>query len=149
MKMTFNLTSHYILTISSVSIDNSRFKQFLIDTYHEELVVSETSELRNVVPYLELLIDISNGDLACSMFDKRGAFDFHIVNFPDFTGNIPTVPAFGTCMSQSIRYSRACHNDDNFSSRHSMLADRIFSQGCSVRKLMRTFTKNMFSSGLV
>ena len=34
-------------------------------------MVSETSESRNVVSYLDLLIDISNGDLVCSIFDKR------------------------------------------------------------------------------
>ena len=42
-----------------------------------------------------------------------------------------------------IRYSWACHNYDNFSSRHSMLAERLFNQGFSARKLMRTFYKFM------
>ena len=41
-------------------------------------MVSETSESINVVSYLDLLIDISNGDLVCSIFDKRDAFDFDI-----------------------------------------------------------------------
>ena len=59
--------------------------------------------------YLDLLIDISNGDLVCSIFDKKNAFDFDIVNFPDLSGNIPTAPAYGTYISQLIRYSRACH----------------------------------------
>ena len=36
-------------------------------------MVSKTSELRNVVSYLDLLIDISNGGLVCSIFDKRDA----------------------------------------------------------------------------
>ena len=53
--------------------------------------------------YLDLLIDISNGDLVCSIFDKKDAFDFDIVNFPDLSGNIPTVPAYGTHISQLMR----------------------------------------------
>ena len=93
--------------------------------------------------YLDLLIDISHGDLVCSMFDKRDAFDFHIVNFPDLSGNIPTTPACGTNISQLIRYSRACYNYDNFSSRHSILADRLFNQGFCMRKLMRTYYRFM------
>ena len=105
-------------------------------------MVSETSELRNVVSYLELLIDISNGGLVCSIFDKRDAFDFDIVNFPDLSGNIPTAPAYGT-YSQPIRYSQACHNYDNFSSRHCMLSERLFNQGFSARKLIRTLYKFM------
>ena len=79
----FNLTSCYIDDL--INIFNSRFKQFLKDVYAKELVVSGTSESRNVVSYLDLLIDISN----------------------------------------------------------SMLAERLFKQGFSARKLMRTFYKFM------
>ena len=81
--------------------------------------------------------------LFAQFFDKREAFDFDIINFPDLSGNIPTGPAYGTYISQMIRCSRACHNYDNFSSRHSMLAERFFNQGFSARKLMRTFCKFM------
>ena len=86
---------------------------------------------------------MSNGDIVCSIFDKREAFDFDIVIFLDFSGNIPTAPAYGTYIAQLIRYSQACHNYDNFSSRHSMLAERLFYQCFSARRLMRTFYKFM------
>ena len=66
-------------------------------------MVSETSESRNVVSYLDLLMDTSNGDLVCSIFDKRDAFDFDIVNFLDLSGNIPTAPAYGTYTSKQIQ----------------------------------------------
>ena len=105
------------------------------------IVVLETSESRNVVSYLDLLIDISNGDLVCSTFDKRNAFDFSIANFLDLSGNIPTAPGT-TYMSELIRYSRACHDYDTFSSRQFMLAElRLLNQDFSARKLMRTFYK--------
>ena len=80
-------------------------------------MILEASESRNVVSYLDLLIDISNGDLVCTVFVKRDAFDFHTGNFPDLSGSI---------ISLLIRYSWACHNYNNYSSRHSMLADRLF-----------------------
>ena len=137
----FNLTSHYIDNL--ISINNLRFKQFLKDICPEELVGSEISESRNVGSYLNLLINISNGDLVCSIFDKRDAFDFDLVNFPGLFGNIPTAPAYGTYISQLIKYSRPCHNYDNFSSRHSMLAERLFNRSFSARKLLRTFYKFM------
>ena len=75
---------------------------FLIDNIY-------TSESRYVLSYLDLLIDISHGDLVCSIFDKKDGFHFDIVNFSDLSGNIPTAPAYGTYISQLIRYSRACH----------------------------------------
>ena len=131
---TFNLTSCYIDDL--VGINNPWFKQFLKDIYPEELVVSETTELSNVVSYLDLLMDISDGDLVCSTFDKRDAFDFHVVNFPDLSENIPSIatPDYGTYISQLIRRSRACHNYDNFSSRHSILADKTFEPGFFCKK---------------
>ena len=101
-------------------------------------MVSEISESTYAVSHLDLLIDTSNGDLVCSLFDKTDAFDFHIVNFPDLSGNITAAPAYGAETSQLIQYSRTFHDYDNFSSRHTMLADRFFNQGFSVRKLMRT-----------
>ena len=79
------------------------------------VIYGTESESRDLVSNLDLPIDISNGDLICSIFDKRDTFDFDIVNFPDLPGNIPTTPAHGTYISQLIRYSRACHNYDNFS----------------------------------
>ena len=100
----FNLTSHYIDDL--ISINNPRFKQFLNDICPEELVVSETSESRNDVSYLDFLIDISNSDLVCSILDKRDTFNSDIVNYPDLPGNIPTAPAYGTYISQLMKYSR-------------------------------------------
>ena len=39
---------------------------------------------------LDLLIGISNGDAVCSIFYKRDAFAFHIVNLSNLSVNIPT-----------------------------------------------------------
>ena len=93
----FNLTSRYIDDL--ISINNTRLEQFLKDIYPEELVVSETSESRYVVSYLDLLLDISNGGRVCSIFNKRDDLGFHIVNFPNLSGNIPTAPVYGTYIS--------------------------------------------------
>ena len=61
-------------------MNNPSFKHFLEDIYLERLVVSETSQWRNNVSYFDLLIDITNGELVGSIFDKRDKFDFHLVN---------------------------------------------------------------------
>ena len=66
---------------------------------------------------------------------------FNARNFPDLSGNIPTTSVYGTYISQVIRYTSAYHNHGIFSSRHCMLADRLFNQGISAIKLMRTFYK--------
>ena len=66
--------------------------------------------------YVDLLLDISNGDLICSIFDKRDTFDFDIVDFPGLFGNIPTAPAYDRYISQLIRYGWVCHHYAKFSS---------------------------------
>ena len=60
--------------------------------------------------YLDLLIDVSNGNLVCSMFSHRDAFDFHVVNFSDLFGNIPIAKAYRTYILKLIRYTHAGHN---------------------------------------
>ena len=65
---TFNSTSR--CTDDLISINNPSFKQFL-SAVSWEVVVSETSESRNVVLYIDLLINIWNGDLVSSTFDKE------------------------------------------------------------------------------
>ena len=92
--------------------------------------------------YLDLLT-YQMGDFVYSIFGKRDEFDFDIVNFPDLSENITTTPSLWYIHLTTDRYSQACHNYDNFSSRHSMLAERLFNQGFSARKLMRTFYKFM------
>ena len=74
-------------------------------------MVSKISESRNVVSYLDLLIDISNGDLVAQLL-TRGMHLIFIVNFHDLSGNILTAAAYGTYISQLIRYCRACHHYD-------------------------------------
>ena len=50
----------------------------------------------NGLPLLETRLQkpwrTKNKSVVCSIFNKRDAFDFHIVNFPDLPGNIPTAP---------------------------------------------------------
>ena len=65
--------------------------------------------------------------LLAEFLTREMHFDFDNVNYP-------MAPVYGTYISHVIRYSQACHNYDNFPSRHSMLAERLFSQGFSARK---------------
>ena len=39
--------------------------------------------------YLDLSLEIRNNKIHTSLFDKRDAFNFTIVNFPNLSGNIP------------------------------------------------------------
>ena len=51
---------------------------------------------------------IDNGKLVTRLYDKGDDFEFPIVNFPFMSSNIPLAPANGVCVSQLVRYARAC-----------------------------------------
>ena len=91
--------------------------------------------------YLDLSIEIKNGKIHTSLFDKRDTFGFTIVNFPDLSGNIPQKQSYGVFVSQLIRYARCCQDLEDFRERTRKLVDRLVSQNFSLYRLARTFEK--------
>ena len=61
----------------------------MTEIYPKELsLTSDDAILQS--SYLDLDLEIRNDKIHTSLFDKRDAFDFSIVNFPDLSGNIPS-----------------------------------------------------------
>ena len=57
----------------------------------------------NLSSYLDLTFTIEkDGKLSAKLYDKRDDFDFHIVNFPFLSSNIPSGPSYGVYISQFI-----------------------------------------------
>ena len=71
----------------------------------------------------------SESKLSTRLYDKRDDFDFHIVNFPFLSSNVPSGPSYGVYISQLIRYARCCSHYDDFRYRH-------LSQGYMALRLM-------------
>ena len=62
----------------------------LKDIYPKELVLVPDDSDGLSAPFLDVQLVTTNGVVSTSIFDKRDAFDFQIVNFPTLTGNIPS-----------------------------------------------------------
>ena len=88
-----------------------------------------------------LILSYSGGKLSTRLYDKRDDFDFHIVNFPFLSSNIPSGPSYGVYISQLIRYARCCSHYDDFRYRHKCLVDRLLSQGYKALRLEKSFKK--------
>ena len=71
-------------------------------------------------PFLDLHLSIYNGFVSSKIYDKRGDFDFDIVNFPFLDGDIPRRPSYGVCISHCIRFARECIHVEDFNARNSI-----------------------------
>ena len=94
-----------------------------------------------VTNYLDLRIEIKKNEIHTSLFDKRDAFGFKVVNFPDLTGNIPMKQSYGVFVLQLTRYARCCQDFADFRTRTLILVKRLVTQHFNVDLLRRTFQK--------
>ena len=102
----FNFKYRYIDDV--LSLNNSRFGDFIDRIYTIELETKDTTDTDRPVSYLDLHLEIdSEGRLKTKPYDKRDDLNFPIVNFPFICNNNPAAPAYGVYISQLIRYFRA------------------------------------------
>ena len=131
----FNFTFRYIDDV--LSLNNSKFSDYINDIYPEELEIKETTDNSTSSSFLDLLLEFDNDNrLRVKIYDKRDDFDFNIVNYPFLCGNIPHSPSYGVYISQLIRYARASTLHvlytglyDDFVSRSSRVTSKLLRQG--------------------
>ena len=87
------------------------------------------------------LIFISNGFVSSKIYDKRDDFDFDIVNFPFWDGDVPRSTSYGVYISQLIRFARVSSHVANFNARNKSLTAKLLHQGYRYHKLRKTFSK--------
>ena len=118
----FNFTYRYIDDV--LSLNNSKFSEYLEFIYPRELEIKETTETTSSASYLDCYLCLDNGKLVTRLYDKRDDFNFPIVNFPFLSSNIPSSPAYGVYVSQLNRYARACSKYQDFIERGQLLTTR-------------------------
>ena len=89
--------------------------------YPPELQLNKANSSDTQAPFLDLHLSISNGFVSSKIYDKRGDFDFDIVNFPFLDGDVPRRPSYGVYISQLIRFTRVCRYVDDFNTRNKCL----------------------------
>ena len=94
--------------------------------YPTELQLNKANSSDTEAPFLDLNLPITNGIVSSKIYDKRDDFNFEIVNFPFFDGDVPRSPSYGVYISQLIRFARVCSNVDDFNSRNLFLTAKLF-----------------------
>ena len=59
-----------------------------------ELQLNKTITSDTEAPFLDLHLSISNGFVSSKIYDKSDEFDFDIVNFPFFGGDVSRRPSY-------------------------------------------------------
>ena len=100
----FNLCYRYIDDL--IVFNNKKFLNYLKEINPSQLTVEKANKSDRLADYLDLTFIIdSGGKLSTKLYDKRDDFDFHIVNIPFLSSNIPSGPSYGVYISQLIRYA--------------------------------------------
>ena len=77
-----------------------------------------------------------------SLFDKRDAFNYDIVNYPYVKlSNIPEGPAYGVYASRLLGIARACDSFQDFKLHHDSSCEKLYSQGYKYSKLYKCLNK--------
>ena len=90
------------------NVNNEGFGDYISAIYLSELELKETTMASNEVCYLATRIRHKDGGTTyhISVYDKRGDFNFQIVNFSHMDSNIPATPTYGVQISQLVRFAR-------------------------------------------
>ena len=134
----FNLCYQYIDDL--IVFNNKKFGDYVKEIYPSQLTVEKANTSDDLANYLDLtFITEINNRLYTKLYDKCDDFDFHIVNFPFLSSNIPSSPSYGVYIPQLIRYARCCSYYDDSGYRHKLLVDRRLYQGYDVKRLRNSF----------
>ena len=95
----FRYCGRYIDDLMLINNDG-QMKKVMADIYPKELVLVPEDSDDQSCSFLDLQVVIKDSVITTSIFDKRDAFDFPIINFPTLTGNIPNRSSYGVFIGE-------------------------------------------------
>ena len=104
-----------------LNIHNPYYEQMIGQICPTELQLNKANSSDIEAQFLDLDLSITKCIVSSKISDKRGDFNFEIINFPFLDGDVPRSPSFGVYISQLIRFARVCSNVDDFNNRYKML----------------------------
>ena len=101
----FNTTSRYLDDI--LNITNVYFDNMVSQIYPSELQLNKANTSDIETAFLDKHLSISIDLVSTKLYDKHDDFDFEIVNFAFFDGDVPRSTSYGVYIPQLIRFTRA------------------------------------------
>ena len=134
-----NTTSRYLDDISNMI--NVYFDNMVSQIYPSELKLNKANNSDTEAAFLDFRLSISYDIVSTKIYDKRDDFDFEIVNFTFFDGDVPPPSSYGVYTSQLIRFARASSYITDFNTSNKLLTQQLLKQGYRYHKPRKTFSK--------
>ena len=113
-----------------LTIDNNNlFLEHVHEIYPTNLILKRSNVNNDqICNFLDLNLQILDGRLHTTLYDKRNDFDFTINSFPNLSANIHKRRTHSVLISQLIRFSKACTNVEDFCYASSTLVKKLEAQ---------------------
>ena len=138
----FNRTRRFIDDLHTINNDGELEKHNKKGKiYPKEMKLNLENEDSHIATFLDLDERIENKEIIVKTFDKREAFPFEIVNYPDLSGNIPKRQAYRIFSSQLIRYARICSKPQDLIDRVKLLTTKLLKKKYTIDGLKNAARK--------
>ena len=126
-KQAFNTTSRYLYDI--LNIKYVYYDTMVSQIYPSELQLNKANTSATDAAFLDLHLSIFDIIVSTKIYDKCDDFDFEIVNFPFFYGDVPRSTSYWVYISQLIRFARASSHVADFNTCNKLLTQKLLKQG--------------------
>ncbi len=131
--------SRYIDDIATLNLEN--FLSIALEIYDKELTLEPSQNNGLEDDFLDINVKIINNQFITKIYHKVDKFNFEVVSFPFPDSNINSKIIANTFYSQLIRYMNICSYSSDFSSRLTLIYQKLCSRGYPEKSLQETFKK--------
>jgi hypothetical protein len=124
--------------------NNGELQKVFSEIYPKQLNLKKENKQDSWATFLDLRVQIREGQLQVSLYDKRDVFPFKVNSFPHLPANVSFRRTHDVIKSQLVRYARICDFKRDFFARATRLTDRLLSQGFS-RRLLTSRVRSVFN----
>ena len=135
----FHSTNRFIDDLCAIN-DGGEFGRMFKDIYPEELDL-KVEHSGNYASFLNLDINIVNGQFIYKLYDKRDAFPFFIVRMPYVNSNIPEKIFYSALVGEMLRIARSTLRFSDFLPKACDLVSRMSKQGAQKTKCRSSLKK--------
>ena len=138
----FNYTRRFIDDLHTLNNDwHLEENNSMGRIYPQALKLNQENQNDDKATFLDLEEQIKEACIEVKTYDKRDAFKFEIINYPDLSGNIPTKPAYGVFTSQVIHYARICSKKGDLLERVKSLTKKLLRKHYTINGLKSSLKK--------